>query len=373
MNKPIKISEFLQLFDSRVPKKLAYDWDAVGLQVGDIESELTGILTTLDVTESVVDEAISKGTNLIMSHHPMMFKPMKQIDVRSTKGRIVKKCLTHNITIYSAHTNYDRLVGGMNDKLADRLNLYHREVLVEESLTTMIKLQVFIPAAYKTPFDETLTKAGIGTIGEYQDCVYETKGIGRFTPSHEATPYIGTALEREAVEEVKLEYLITKNQMGKAIKLIHEAHPYETPAYDLIPLLNQGDTTGIGCVGNLSAPIEFSAFINQVKDVFNLDHVRVTGDAERYVQRIAVLGGSGEKFINDALSKQADVYITGDLTFHPTQDAEIDGLNLIDAGHYLETVVRDDFQVICESILETLPQNVPVIVSKINTNPFRMH
>ncbi|GEM00495.1 dinuclear metal center protein, YbgI/SA1388 family [Halolactibacillus halophilus] len=371
MHKPLYIKEFLAAFEQVVPQALAYDWDAVGLQMGDVNTPLTGILTTLDVTEAVVDEAIEQGVNLIMSHHPIMFKPMKKIDFSTVKGRLIKKCLLNGLTIFSAHTNYDRVDGGMNDRLADRLALVNREMLVEEDEIKNVKLQVFVPHTHKEILDEALTRLGIGTMGNYEACVYETDGIGRFQPTDKADPFIGERQTREAVEEVKLEYLITHDQVSNALSIIDEVHPYETPAFDLIPLLNTGKVRGIGRVGDLTEPISFHPFIKKVKETFGLDGVRVAGQSDKLIKRVAILGGSGEKFTMAALKKQADVYITGDMTFHSTQDIAALGLNIIDAGHYLESVMKDDFKEICQAIFKKTDCDYPIVVSRVNTNPFR--
>lgn len=371
MHKPVYIKDFLAAFEQVVPQALAYEWDAVGLQVGDVNTPLTGVLTTLDVTEDVIDEAIEQGINLIMSHHPIMFKPMKKIDVSSVKGRLIKKCLLNDLTIYAAHTNYDRVDGGMNDRLADRLALVNRDVLVKEDETKTVKLQVFVPRTHKETLDEALTRKGIGTMGDYKACVYETEGMGRFQPTDQAKPFIGHSQMREAVEEVKLEYLMTQDQLSVAIATIHEVHPYETPAFDLIPLLNTDKVRGIGRVGDLTKPLSFHQFINQIKETFGLEGVRVAGQSDKLIKRVAILGGSGEKFVMDALKKKADVYITGDMTFHPTQDIEALGLNIIDAGHYLESVMKDDFKDISQTIFEENDWAYPIVVSRVNTNPFR--
>lgn len=373
MNKPVYIKDFLAAFEQVVPRTLAYDWDAVGLQVGDVNNPLTGVLTTLDVTEAVIEEAIEHGANLILSHHPIMFKPMKKVDFSTSKGRMIKQCLLNDITIYAAHTNYDRVEGGMNDRLADRLGLMNRDILVKEDETTRVKLQVFVPRTHKEVLGDALTRKGIGTMGEYEACVYETEGTGRFQPTDQAKPFIGATGMREAVEEIKLEYLITREQVSMALATIHEAHPYETPAFDLIPLLNTDQVLGIGRVGDLTKPLPFHQFINLVKEVFGLEGVRVAGRSDKLIKRVAVLGGSGEKFTMAALDKQADVYITGDMTFHPTQDIEALGLNIIDAGHYLESVMKDDFKDISQAIFSEKDWAYPIFVSQVNTNPFRFN
>ncbi|GEM03694.1 GTP cyclohydrolase 1 type 2 [Halolactibacillus miurensis] len=371
MNKAVYIKDFLQAFEAVVPERLAYDWDAVGLQIGDINTPLTGVLTTLDVTESVIDEAIEQGVNLIISHHPIMFKPMKKIDFSTMKGRIIKKCLLNDLTIFSAHTNYDRVNGGMNDRLADRLGLINREVLVEEDSSTLIKLQVFVPNTHKQMVDQALINMGIGTMGDYEACVYEMTGTGRFQPTEKANPFIGTSGAREAVEEIKLEYVITREQVSVALATIHSTHPYETPAFDLIPLLNTGKVFGLGRVGDLTESLPFDQFVERVKSIFGLQGVRVAGSKDQVIKRVAILGGSGEKFVMDALKKKADVYITGDMTFHPTQDAEALGLNIIDAGHYLESVMKEDFKQISQSIFTKKEWDYPIVASKGHTNPFR--
>ncbi|GEN57401.1 GTP cyclohydrolase 1 type 2 [Halolactibacillus alkaliphilus] len=370
MTTQLQIKDFLKQFESDVPTHLAYDWDNVGLQIGDSSIPLKGIMTTLDINEAVIDEAIALGANLIISHHPIMFKPMKRIDASTTRGKIVKKCFLNDIVIYSAHTNYDRLEGGMNDQLARRLHLTNIDTLVTESTLKRVKLLVYVPLTHKQALDEALIASGIGTLGSYEACMFETLGRSNFLPTEKAHPFIGSINVRESVEEVKLAYLIDEDQIALACNIIKEFHPYESPAYDLVPLLNEGQVQGIGRIGDLPKPVTFESFVQQVKATFNLEGVRVVGQDSKIIKRVAVLGGSGEKFSFDAIDKKADVYITGDVTFHPAQDAEQLGLNIIDAGHYLEAVMKEDVQSICREILMRINRDIIVDISSINTNPF---
>ncbi|MFD1066378.1 Nif3-like dinuclear metal center hexameric protein [Oceanobacillus locisalsi] len=364
----MKHTDFFQIMDKWAPKSFAYHWDNVGLQTGRFHDTTSNILITLDVTEEVVDEAVEKGANLIIAHHPLLFQPLKQINVDHPKGSIVQKLMKNDITVFAAHTNLDVAEGGVNDLLSDAIGLQDKEPLEVLDHETLLKIIVFVPDSHLEELRDALNEGGAGQIGDYSHCTFQSSGQGTFRPLEEANPYIGVQNELTYVKEQKLEAVVPKKNLGKVMKAIISAHPYEEPAYDIYPLENKGASIGIGRFGVLHHPVSMKAFIEMVKTNLDMPHVRVSGNIEKNVKKVAVLGGSGEKYISQAQRKKADVYITGDMTFHAAQDAAQMGLTVIDAGHYIEKIMKAATQ-------NRLTQEVPafqskVFVSQVNTDPF---
>src|SRR5699024_2367540 len=367
--KEVKHQTIIQTLEKWAPKNLAYDWDNVGLQVGAMNDRTKNVLVTLDVLESTVDEAIEQDANLIIAHHPMIFKPLKTIDFNSPKGRVIKKLIEHNITVYAAHTNLDIAKGGVNDLLIDVFPITEKTNLIPFKNEALFKLVVFVPVDHESKVRDALSEGGAGHIGHYSHCTFQTKGQGTFKPLEGTNPYIGKQDRLEFVDEYKIESIVKEQQLSTAIDAMIKSHPYEEVAYDIIPLANKGMTFGLGRIGNLHQPMTLKELCDHVKSAFKMTHVRVTGDVTKKVKRAAILGGSGEKYLTKAKHAGADVYITGDMSFHQAQLAEDIGLAVIDAGHYIEQAVtkaiQDKLQPKC------VDQHVDVLVSNINTDPFQ--
>lgn len=349
------------------PKSLAYDWDPVGLQVGSYSDQTSKILVSLDVTEAVVDEAINKACNLIIAHHPLLFKPLASIDTTSQKGIIIQKLIKHEITVYAAHTNLDIANGGVNDILTQRLCLNDTKPLVETGAETLLKLIVHVPKSHTNEVREALGTAGAGFIGNYSHCTFQTTGTGTFKPLEGTNPYIGEKESLTFVEEDQLETIIKETDVTATIKSLKEAHPYEEVAYDLYPVKQTAEAYGLGRIGILNKAVTLGDLCDKVKTAFDVPHLRFVGDKDRLVQTIAVIGGSGEKYTNNALDKGADVLITGDVSFHPAQDAMEMGLSMIDPGHYIEKMMKETVK---EYLLQQV-QGLEVIASDVDTEPFR--
>lgn len=360
--------DVVEHLENWAPKHLAYDWDPIGLQIGDLNSPCKKILVTLDVLESVVDEAIENDVNLIVAHHPLMFKPFDKIDLETPKGRIVKKLIQHEITVYAAHTNLDIAKGGVNDLLAERLGLMDLEVLVETEKEKLFKFVVFVPNDYEAEVRNAVSEAGAGHIGEYSHCTYRIEGRGTFKPLAGSEPFIGNQNELTKVEEVRLETIARESDLQGIIKAAKDAHPYEEMAYDIYPLEISGDSIGLGRIGFLEKEVPLKTFIADLKKALDVQNVRLTGNLKQNVKKVAILGGSGEKFYQYALNKGADVYVTGDVTFHHAQDAEALGLNLIDAGHYIEKIIKKGLK---DYLTKMLNDDVKIIESEVNTDPFQ--
>lgn len=349
------------------PKTFAYDWDNVGLQVGSISDKTEAVLVTLDVNDAVVDEAIRLGANVIVSHHPMLFKPLKTIDFNTPKGKLVRKLIKHDITVYASHTNLDIAEGGVNDLLAEKIGIENVQPMVVTHEEPLYKLAVFTPVDHVNEVVDALSEAGAGHIGNYSHCTFQAPGTGTFKPLEGANPYIGTQHKIERVEELKIETIVPETLLKNVVEAMLKAHPYEEVAYDIYPLKNEGKKYGLGRIGTLKEVVNFHQLIEMTKKVLDVRHVRYVGDLDKQVKRVAVLGGSGEKYIHKAKQLGADAYITGDVTFHQAQDAKDNGLALIDAGHYIEQVMKEATKRFIE---ERFP-SLNVYVSNVNTDPFQ--
>lgn len=374
MTKMTTNAQIFNVMEKWAPKAFAYDWDNIGLQVGSNNKPVKKIMVTLDVLESVVDEAIENKVDLIIAHHPLLFEPLKQINVDSWRGRMIRKLIQHDITVYAAHTNLDVAKGGVNDLLADLIGLEDKEILIETNEDSLFKVVVYIPETHVEVVTDALAKEEAGHIGHYSHCTFQTKGMGTFMPLGEANPFIGERNQLEMVPEVKLETIVQQTILSNVLKAMIAAHPYEEVAYDVVPLENEGEKIGVGRVGNLKEVTTLDEFVTKVKNVLELNYVRVSGDSNRKVKRVAILGGSGEKYLHSAIKKKADVYITGDMTFHVAQEAIEMGISVIDAGHYIEKVMKSGTKQYLEQQIKedaTLDKSLEIIVSETNTDPFQ--
>ncbi|WP_067727392.1 Nif3-like dinuclear metal center hexameric protein [Oceanobacillus damuensis] len=367
--KVLNNSDIFGIMENWAPQSMAYDWDNVGLQLGSYSKSVKKIMITLDVTESVVDEAIEQGADLIIAHHPLLFKPVKQINIDTAQGKIIQKLITNEITVYASHTNLDAADGGVNDMLSELLGLQSRKVLIETESEQLYKLAVYVPVSHENVVREALSKGRAGHIGNYSHCTFQTEGQGTFKPLEGTNPFIGSKNQLEYVNEVKVETIVQQTYLQNVINHMIDAHPYEEAAYDIYPLINEGKKYGIGRIGTLKTPAKLRALCDYVKTAFDVPAVRVTGDLDKPVKTVAVLGGSGEKYIHAAKRSGADVYITGDMSFHIAQEAEQIGLSVIDPGHYIEKVMKKATK---EYLQQQLKQEkIEITISKSNTEPFK--
>ncbi|MBR3121353.1 Nif3-like dinuclear metal center hexameric protein [Oceanobacillus profundus] len=369
MKNNVTNSDVFQLMEQWAPKELAYDWDNVGLQIGSYHNPVTKVLITLDVMENVVDEAIEKGANLIIAHHPFLFKPIKQVNIDTPQGRVIQKLLENHISVYATHTNLDIAPGGVNDMLTDALELEENDMLVETDREKLYKVAVYVPETHIDEVREAFGESGAGHIGNYSHCTFQSKGQGTFKPLEGSQPFLGAKNELELVNEVKMETIVPKAILHKVINAIVAAHPYEEVAYDVFPLENEGKRYGIGRIGSLKNKTDLNSFCEYVKKALDIPALRVTGDLNKKIQKVAVLGGSGEKYIHHAKKKGADVYITGDMTFHMAQEASLMGLGVIDAGHYIEKIMKQFTAAYLKEHLDK--ENLTILVSESNTDPFQ--
>ncbi|TCI46241.1 Nif3-like dinuclear metal center hexameric protein [Exiguobacterium sp. SH3S2] len=364
-------NHIIQLFEEFAPKHLAVEGDKIGLQIGTLNKQVNRVMVTLDVLESVVDEAIEQEVDLIIAHHPPIFSALTQVTDRNAAGRIVMKCLQNDIAVYVAHTNLDVCEGGVNDWMSEALGLHETEVLVPTYEEPVYKLSVFVPETHQSAVSKALGKAGAGRIGNYGDCQFTVTGKGQFTPLDLADPYLGQIGKTEQVDEVKIETIVTESKKKRVLKAMFDAHPYEEVAHDLIRDEIAGPVLGLGRIGRLDKPLTLAEFSEHVKASFGVEAVRVVGDLDRTIKKVAVLGGDGNKYVSAAHFKGADAYVTGDLYFHVAHDAMALGLAVVDPGHHVESVMKQGVVDVLQQKFTAAKLEVELLVSATNTNPFK--
>lgn len=315
------------------PPALAEEWDNVGLQVGDTSAEIERIMVALDPGPPAIDAAILNSCQLLLTHHPLIFKPLKRITSSDETGRLILKAIKCGLAVLSLHTNYDTAANGVNDLLANALGLEKIAPLRIARREELLKLVVYIPATHEAAVMEELLPFSI-VQGHYAECSFRTAGTGTFRPLTGASPFIGTNDKREAVAESRFEVLLPKTGLQPALKALYRVHPYEEPAFDIVPLLNEGEAAGIGRIGLLPMPLSVRDFAAQVKQSLKTASVRVVGDLDSKATKIAICGGSGTSLLHDAVRAGADTFVTGDIKYHEAREAEALGITLIDAGHF---------------------------------------
>ncbi|MBQ8256549.1 MAG: Nif3-like dinuclear metal center hexameric protein [Bacteroidaceae bacterium] len=348
------------------PLPLQDGFDNAGLQVGLTEAEVTGVLLCLDVTEKIVDEAVASGCNLIVSHHPLIFSPLKKITGSTYVERCVIKALSNGVAIYSAHTNIDNAPGGVNHRIAGKLGLSNLKILVPKE-NALLKLSVYVPTVAADAVRNALFAVGCGKIGNYGSCSYNVQGYGTFEAGEGTNPFCGSVGELHKEEEVRIDTILPAYLKSKVVKALLAAHPYEEPAFDLYPLQNSWATAGTGVIGELPVECEEREFLERIKTIFSAGSVRHTSLQGKKVKRVALCGGAGGSFAGAALAAGADLYLTGEARYHDLFN--YDGKMIVAViGHYeSEQFTMDIFK---EIISEAFPQ-LCVKVTDNNTNPIQ--
>jgi dinuclear metal center YbgI/SA1388 family protein len=328
-----KVSDIAGIINVLAPFSLAEEWDNAGLQVGDPVAPAGKIMVALDPGRNAVEAAVAAGCQLLLTHHPLIFRPLKKISAADPLGRLLSLAISNDLAIIALHTNFDISDGGVNDLLAERLGVSGCAPLKVTFVNELVKLSVFVPKGHEERVMEALFRFS-GVIGNYSDCSFQTGGIGTFKPLQGAKPFLGEIGKREYAEESRIEVLLRKGDMHAAIKSLNAVHPYEEPAFDLYPLLNKGKVAGMGRIGALPEPLTLADFALMVKERLSPNGVRFVGDAERLVRKIALCGGSGASLLREARNQGAEVLVTGDVKYHEAREAEEFGLALVDAGHF---------------------------------------
>ena len=357
------INEIIQLLEGFAPVHFQESYDNAGLLTGNSSWECTGVITTLDVTEKVVDEAINKNCNLVVAHHPIIFKGLKSLTGKNYVERTILKAIKNDIAIYAIHTNLDNVKKGVNNKIAERIGLQNMQVLQPKE-NTLKKLITFAPLDKAEDVRKALFATGGGQLGKYSECSFNSEGTGTFKAEEGADPHVGEIGKRHEEKEVKIEVVFPGYLEQKIIRAMTEAHPYEEVAYDIISLGNYISAVGSGLIGELEDPVDETEFLGRIKEAFNLRVIKHTGLTGKKIKKVAVCGGAGSFLLPVALSNKADVYITSDIKYHEFFDAE--GMVLLDVGHY------ESEQFTIELLAGILEQKFPtfaVLKTEVKTNP----
>lgn len=359
----MKIKELASYLEQLAPLPYQEDYDNSGLIIGDPEAELQGVLVTLDVTEDVIREAVSKGCNLVVAHHPLIFRGLKKLNGRNYVERSVILAIKHDVAVYAIHTNLDNVVNGVNFKIAEKLGLRNVRILRKKK-DTLLKLTVFVPEENSGDLLAGLHKAGAGNIGNYSDCSYQVSGTGRFRPNEAANPFIGSKGALEEVRELRIEVILPAHLKNQVLNAMYASHPYEEVAYYLHELENDNQEAGSGAVGLLPEEMTPEAFLAHLKNSMNLQVIRFT-PVRKTIRKVAVCGGVGSFLLADALRAGADAFVTADYKYHEFFDAE--GRILIaDIGHFESEVFTKDLLV---EIISKKITNFATCLSEVNTNP----
>ena len=363
-----KIREIVNYLENLAPPAYQESYDNSQLLTGNIDWDVKGVLITLDCTENVIEEAISNGANLVVAHHPVIFKGLKKITGSNYVERTVIKAIKNDIAIYAIHTNLDNVVGGVNKKFADLLELKEQQILLPKS-GLMHKLVVFVPEENTRQLLDALHKAGAGNIGNYEGCSFRVTGTGAFEPNDQANPHLGQKNQPEEVQENRIEIIFPFYLKARIIQVMRKAHPYEEVAYYLQELENISQEVGSGMIGMMAEPKSAVEFLGYLKDKMELPMIRHTATGNKKIQRVAICGGAGSFLIQAAIARQADIMITADIKYHEFFEAD-DRLIIADIGHY------ESERFTKELIYEHLTQiftNFAVRLAETNTNPVRYY
>lgn len=328
-----RIQDLVGLVHKLYAPELAEDWDNVGLQVGDPGASLTKAMVALDPSLPAIEAAQAAGAQALVTHHPLLFRSIKRLTPEDTVGQVLWSAVRSGVAIISAHTNLDCAVDGLNSWLASRLGV-EQNVPLQPVAGNYLKLVVYVPCGHEQNVVEALFSAGAGQIGAYDECSFSSQGEGTFRPGPGTNPFAGEVSQREKAEEIRLETIVPKHRLARALEKLQRAHPYEEVAYDLVPLQNQVPGAGLGRVGRLEEKTTLDDYAARVKEALGCDHLRLIGTGSRQVHKIALCGGSGAGLLHAAHRQGADVLVTGDVKYHDARLAEELDIALIDAGHF---------------------------------------
>ncbi len=362
----MKLSQLTTYLETLAPLQYQEEYDNAGLIVGQPDKEVTQALISLDCTEAVVDEAIATNCEVIISHHPIVFKGLKKFNGKTYVERVVEKAIRNNIALYAIHTNLDSVLDGVNARICDTLGINNRHILSPKQ-NILKKLVTYVPISHADQVRNALFVAGAGNIGNYTETSFNTEGSGTFKANEDANPYVGEAGVRHTESEIKIETIYPGNLESKVLMALILAHPYEEVAYDLYALTNQHQQVGSGMVGELDNPINAEDFLRLIKDRMQtgvIKHTELTGWP---IKKVAVCGGSGSFLLKQAIASGADMFITADYKYHEFFDAE-GKIIIADIGHFESEQFTQ--QLLQDMLQEKFPAFATRLTS-VNTNPVR--
>lgn len=358
------IKEIIKELEAFAPPAFQESYDNCGILTGNVETDCTGALFTLDCTEAVVQEAIQNNCNLVIAHHPILFSGLKKITGATYVERTIILAIQNSICIYAMHTNLDNVIGGVNAMLASKIGLNKLKILAPKA-GLLSKLVTYVPEKHHQKLLEALFKAGCGNIGNYSHCSFNSKGTGTFMGNSETNPFSGEPEKLSVDPEVKIETVFYTYQKSKVIKALLDNHPYEEVAYDVFQNNTDNQLIGSGLMGELPEEMDQNAFLNLIKNNLKLKFLKHTHFTKKSIKKVAVCGGSGVFLLKNAINSGADAFLTSDIKYHEFFDAD-NKLLLIDAGHYeTEQFTPEIFYNIIQNKFPTFA----IRLSKINTNP----
>ncbi len=358
------VREIIEVIEQNFPLAYQESYDNAGLNIGDSKMEVRGILLTIDVTEDVIDEAIARGTNLIISHHPLIFKGIKKLTGSNYIEKTIIKAITNKIAIYCAHTNLDVAWHGINMHVANKLGLTNSSIL-RPLQNQLFKIVTFVPSEQADIVRKALFEAGAGVIGNYDSCSFNLTGEGSFRGNELTNPFVGEPQKLHFEKEVRIETICPNHLLDEVISNLLKAHPYEEPAYDIYPLHNVFPRAGLGVIGDLPESTATIKFLTLIKEIFHCKLIRHTHLIKTEIRRVAFCGGSGSELLPDAIRKQADIFISADFKYHQFFDSN-GKIIIADIGHFeSEQFVKEIFY---DILIKKFP-NFAVCFSEVNTNP----
>jgi dinuclear metal center YbgI/SA1388 family protein len=327
-----RVQDIVDYLQETAPFQYQESYDNSGLLVGNPNWEVTGVLVALDCIESIVDEAIDQGANVIVTHHPIIFKGLKRLTGSNYIERTVIKAIEHKIALIAIHTNLDNYRFGVNHIIANKLGLVKQQILAPKE-AVLFGLTVFVPVENASELRIALASAGAGQIGDYDSCSFSVEGEGRFKPLEGSNPVIGHHHDLTNVKEERISVIVEKHLLSKVVKAMKTAHPYEEVAHEIIPLSNKHVYLGSGMIGELEQPMESMDFLRLIKERFRCENIRYTSICKNRIERVALCGGSGSFLLTDAKQQNADIFITADFKYHEFFDAE-EQIIIADIGHF---------------------------------------
>ena len=364
----MNVRDVAAILEEWAPPEIAWEGDNVGLQVGRGDAPVRGILVALEVTDAVIREARRRRASLIVSHHPLVFRPLRSVATDTHEGRRIAALLRDDIALYAAHTNLDFAGGGTSFVLAEQLGITGAKFL-RTPYRVQKKIVTFVPEADVERVAGAMAEAGAGVIGNYDACSFRIAGEGTFKGNDAATPAVGRRGTLERVREIRLEMVVQGPRLADVVTALRSAHPYEEVAYDVYPVETPSRAYGMGVVGDLDRPMKLRAFLGRVRRSLSIPHLRYAGDPERLVRRAAVCGGSGADLLPAAIAAGADAFVTADVKYHAFHDST-GAIALIDAGHY-ETEVPVVRSLARRLAARMRGSGIPVSSTRVRTNPVR--
>jgi dinuclear metal center YbgI/SA1388 family protein len=362
------VIQLQKILEGWSPREIAWERDNVGLQVGKPKGTIRGILVALDVTERIIEEAVTRKANLIVSHHPLLFNPVPSVNEETETGRCIRSLLRRGMNVLTVHTNLDFSRGGTSFALAEVLGLRRVEFL-HRGYKLQKKIVTFVPPDHVEKVAQAMAAAGAGRIGNYENCSFRSEGTGTFQGNEKTNPEVGSRGVFERIREVRLEMIASEVSLERVIGAMVTAHPYEEVAYDIYPIENPSPDYGMGVIGDLPKPIPVSTFLRNIKKALKIPCVRASTDRGRSIKRVAVCGGSGSELLDKAIRQGVDAFVTADIRYHTFHDAH-DRIVLVDAGHYeTERPIVDALVRRLKTELKRLGEPIAVYSSRYSTNP----